>query len=620
MATIKIYSCLVKKGNHKIRYVLDKQLPGDPVSMNGLSSSDPESVISQFAKLREAHDSKAKKPFAEIIHSFSPEESKKLSPEMVNQIGHEVITTMFPGHQALIVTHLDRGHYHNHIIVNRHHMTTGKLTRDSLQTVKELRAINDRVCEGYGLSVLNKERKEREARVPDKVAKMIRYGRNSYIADMMQKADYARSLATSYGQYQGIMAEFGIHVSVEKKNVSYLYPGQKIRKRGKNMGTLYDKPGLEKTFRENDERFQSNPALRDALAARMNQLRSAPGYIKGLGEELAEKTGGHFKVGVRDYSKHEIVPRREARWARASEEELTQCLVPIDEMRKARRASIVGYCKQNKIALKEKEPGTYVMVGRPHVEVSDYEWRNTKNNTRGSLIDLVAAHKQISFLSAIAEINGNNRLLLLQKEIGEVKRTYTSFYVPKPERDTSKEAIHSLAKLLDGRGVREDHANTLLKSGQAQVSKGGMIRFFGKDDENGAIEFEKDGNGKWNAQKRGQFTKPFFIMGGNGRKLNVFLDPFSFMRSRPKGLFPEKKESDATLALMQPDVNAVDQFLSGNRSVDTLRIVAHDPANPTKEELDFFGVLKSRYQQHGVSIEFTSIEKTMPGRGISLER
>lgn len=620
MATIKIYSATVKKGNNKIRYVINKQLPGDPVSVEGLAGSDPESVIKEFADVRAAHNSKCDKPFAEIIHSFSPEESKKLSPELVNKIGQEIVTTMFPGHQALVVTHLDRGHFHNHIILNRHHLSSGKLTRDSLQTVKNLRALNDRICQSYGLSIPNEDKKERESRMPQKVAKMVRYHRQSYIVDLMQKCDFARSLATNYDQYQGILAEFGINVGIEKKNISYQYPGQKPRKRGKNMGKLYDKAGLEQAFKQNDVRFQESPALRDILSKRMSQIKSTPEATRKLAGELSKETNGHFRSGVKDYSEHVTIPRREARWARASEEELSQCLVPIDELRKARRTSILGYCKQNGIKLEENESGKFTLKGRPYVEVSDFEWRNNKNNTRGSLIDLVAAHKKMTFLEAIAEINGNKRLLLLQNETGEVKRTYTSFYVPKPDRDQSSNALKHLSQMIGRQGVKKDHASALLKSEQVQISKNGLVRLFGKNDEYGVIEYLRDERGEWKARKRGQFTQPFFEKGGNGRKANVFLDPFSFMQSRTKRLFPEDKESSGTLALMQPDATVVDRFLSGQCNVDTVRIVAKDPTMPSKDELDFFGILKNRYQQHGIAVEFTSVEKTLPGRGIGLER
>lgn len=619
MATVNLYTYGIGHGNEKIRYALGKQLPGDPVSSEHCSG-EAESIIKQFGDIRDANNSKCDKPIAEMIHSFSPEESKRIAPEMVNKLGYEVASAMFPGHQILVVTHLDRGHYHNHIIMNRHHFETGKLARDDFRTLKKLRATNDRICKGYGLSVPNQEKHEREARMPKDVAQMIKHGRASYIADMMQKADYARSIATSYGQYQGILSEFGINVRIEKKNISYYYPGREVPKRGKTMGTLYDKSGLETAFKANDERFQASPRLRGILVGKLEQIKSEPGAMKNLSEQLVGETGGHFKSGVKDYSKHEIVPRREARWARASEEELSQCRVPIDEMRKARRTNIIDYCKRNRIDVIEPKPGVHVLKGRPYVEVSEFEWKNKKNNTRGTLIDLVAAYKQMTFLEAIAEINGNKRLLLLQNEVGAVNRTYTSFYIPKPERESSPSSLNRLGQLLKHHDVKQDFASQLLKSDQVQVGKGGMIRFYGKGDELGAMEYVSDGNENWVKKKRGQITQPFFANGGNGRKATIFTDPFSFMRSRGKDVFSEKKGSDGVVALFEPNAEVVDRFLSGHRSIDTLRVVASDPGKPSKSELDFFGVLKTRYHVHGIAIEFISIEKAMPGRGLSLER
>ena len=197
MATVTLYARNVARANRMIRYTCDKQIPGDPIASE-LCSSDPESVMRQFCAIREEHDSGCEKPVAEMVHSFSPAESKTITPELVNKIGHELATTMFPGHQVLVVTHLDRNHYHNHIFVNRYHSETGKLTRDDLRTVRKLRSLNDQICKSYGLSIPNQEKQERQARIPKQVAQMIKVGRFSYIADLMQKADFARSIATSY--------------------------------------------------------------------------------------------------------------------------------------------------------------------------------------------------------------------------------------------------------------------------------------------------------------------------------------------------------------------------------------------------------------------------------------
>ncbi len=619
MATINLYTYGTSEGDHKIRYALGKQLPGDPVSSEGCAR-EAEAVITQFAAVRDGYGAKCDKPMAEMIHSFSPEESKKMSPELVNKIGHEVATTMFPGHQMLIVTHLDRGHYHNHILMNRYHSETGKLSRDNFPTLKKLRSLNDSVCKAQGLSIPNQSKQEREARMPKNVAQMIKYGKSSYIADMMQKADYARSIATGYGQYQSILSEFGVNVRVEKKNISYFYPGVKDAKRGRNMGSLYDKPGLEAAFQDNDERFQKNPKLRQLLISGLNHAKSDPASIGKISDHLASSTDGHFKNGVKDYAKHEIIPRREARWARASEEELTEIRVPIDEMRKARRTNIVGYCQTNGIRLEPGKDGWHVMKERPHVELNEYEWRNKKNNTRGTLIDLVAAHKKMTFLESIAEINGNKRLLLLQKEVGQLRRTSTSYYVPRPERNVSQVALGQLVSLLDHHGVKNASAEKLLKTDQVQVSKSGIVRIFGLGDENGAMEYVKENNGQWRKEKKGHINEPFFSHSGSGRKAVIFMDPFAFLERHGKDGVSPKKVSGPVLALMEPSEALIDRFLSSQKHVDTLQIVASDPAKRTKVELDFFNNLKNRYHAHGVSVEFISMEQTLPGRGLSLER
>ena len=43
----------------------------------------------------------------EVIHSFSPEESKNLSAEKVNFMGTELAKHYFPNHEFIVVTHTD---------------------------------------------------------------------------------------------------------------------------------------------------------------------------------------------------------------------------------------------------------------------------------------------------------------------------------------------------------------------------------------------------------------------------------------------------------------------------------------------------------------------------------
>jgi len=99
------------------------------------------------------------------------------------------------------------------------------------------------------------------------------------------------------------------------------------------------------------------------------------------------------------------------------------------------------------------------------VDISEYEWVNKRNKTKGSLIEFVAAHKNMSFVQAIAEINGNKRLLLLEQHLGEIKRSFTSFYIPKEKQLAKMEAMTRIGHLLSFHGADPKNAETLFKSG-----------------------------------------------------------------------------------------------------------------------------------------------------------
>ena len=63
-------------------------------------------------------------------------------------------------HQYVIATHVDKGHVHNHFIFNHTNFVTYKAFRSNINTVKEIRRINDELCIEYGLSVIEKPKKK----------------------------------------------------------------------------------------------------------------------------------------------------------------------------------------------------------------------------------------------------------------------------------------------------------------------------------------------------------------------------------------------------------------------------------------------------------------------------
>ena len=78
------------------------------------------------------------------IQSFSPDE--KITPEEAHRIAKAFARKTFGDNcQVVIATHLDKGHLHNHYILNTYTLD-GKKFNDNQTTLKHIREYSDRVC------------------------------------------------------------------------------------------------------------------------------------------------------------------------------------------------------------------------------------------------------------------------------------------------------------------------------------------------------------------------------------------------------------------------------------------------------------------------------------------
>jgi len=598
MATVKVR--FNKVAASTIRYVLEHGRPGDPVDGEHCIP-DGGTLAAQFKAVRDAYGFKGGNEAMHIIQSWSPDESAKFDPAMFNELGRELATRQFPGHQVLVVTHTDRAHVHNHIVVNTVHTETGARIHNKFHHLHDLRTANDKICLDRGLTIPNQQAKGREARMPDKVQRMVRFHRFSYLMDMKQKADFARAYATSYDEYGGILGELGVTARIEAKNITYFYPGQARGKRGKNLGVAYDKSGLEKAFKANDDMFQSVPGLRAKLRGQIEQFK-----LVG---------GDQASVQRKDYGKFTRVPRREDPTGASVHRDLSLSMLPVDEIARARQTNIIDYCRRKRIAVSKGEDGAYRLKDREHVVLREFQWTNTKNGTTGSLIDLVAAHKNLTFLQSIAEINGNPRLLLLEQHFGTQRRNYTSFYVPDSERASGPPAVKRLSEFLGAHGARPELSETLLRNHPVHVGKSGVIHLFGKDDDGGVVEYSQDAARKWRRSDRGEIRTPFLSVTGRGHKAVIFSDPLSFLAKASKDTLAGRKAADSVLVLLSSDSRAVDLFLADHKHVNQIELVQAKAGTPTQPELDFFNTLKGRYRHLEIGIEFAGPGRTLHGRG-----
>ena len=88
-----------------------------------------------------------------IIQSFKPGEA---NPDQVHQIGCEFARRCLANRfECTVSTHLDKGHLHNHIVVNSVSFMDGKMFRNDFKTYYQgIRQISDDLCRQNRLSVI----------------------------------------------------------------------------------------------------------------------------------------------------------------------------------------------------------------------------------------------------------------------------------------------------------------------------------------------------------------------------------------------------------------------------------------------------------------------------------
>lgn len=78
----------------------------------------------------------------------------EVDPVIVNEIGTRLAEELFSDFQCIISTHSNTSYTHNHIVFNAVSFRTGNKYYDTLNSYKIMRTISDRLCEEYGLPVI----------------------------------------------------------------------------------------------------------------------------------------------------------------------------------------------------------------------------------------------------------------------------------------------------------------------------------------------------------------------------------------------------------------------------------------------------------------------------------
>lgn len=156
-----------------------------------------------------------------LIQSFSPEDAA--TPEQAHELGKKLAFEYTGGkYEYVVATHIDKGHIHNHIMLNAVSFYDYKKLRTvPYRTARQIRDISDRLCMEAHLSVIDDPQKIGQL-YPENAGKKKSVSNRT---EIRKRLDFCLERATDYSQFLSMVEGLEITPTIRGKHMSYLLEG-----------------------------------------------------------------------------------------------------------------------------------------------------------------------------------------------------------------------------------------------------------------------------------------------------------------------------------------------------------------------------------------------------------
>ena len=252
-----------------------------------------------------------------LVQSFAPGES---TPEQAHQIGLELAENLLDGRfQAVIATHLNTGHLHNHIVWNSVSMVDGKKYRSNAKTyITQVRRISDELCRKYYLSVIDTQKSEKAAR-PYVQWLAEQNGKPTWKTPIRQDVDAAVLAAFTWNQFVRELEKKGYALCLQGKYFTLTPPGRDRPVRFKTLGENYTPEAIRRRI------LEPKPFLPAGKKSRRRKLRT--------GGKPMRKLTGLRALYVSYLCKMGALPRKPSHSSFAVREDIRRLDKRIEQMK-----------------------------------------------------------------------------------------------------------------------------------------------------------------------------------------------------------------------------------------------------------------------------------------------
>lgn len=217
-----------------IDYALDREKTEQMIFVDSIGCTCEDAYQDMLSTKRRFHKLDGVQGY-HLIQSFASDE---VSPELAHLIGQELTEQLLKGQfEAVLTTHLNTSHYHNHLVFNSVSMADGRKYHSNTRSYyEEIQRISDGLCRKYGLSVIQttdwKGMHYAEWRAEQDGKPTWRTGIRLDIRDAIQ-------CSFTWKQFVSQMEKKGYEWKLNRKYISLRAPGMERYVRLKSLGKNY---------------------------------------------------------------------------------------------------------------------------------------------------------------------------------------------------------------------------------------------------------------------------------------------------------------------------------------------------------------------------------------------
>ena len=181
-----------------------------------------------------------------------------VSPEKAHAYAEELMAKLFQNYECVIATHTDTQTVHSHIIINAVDPITGKKLQFSKQDYVNMKDEANRLGKKYGFSETDFRKRGKNSRTAVEKKIMLKGG-ISWKEELREVIAEATKNTRTLDKFKEYLEKcYGVKITRDGKDFSYLHPEKQKPIRGEKLGTNYTKKEiLRKIDEQNNGRISS---------------------------------------------------------------------------------------------------------------------------------------------------------------------------------------------------------------------------------------------------------------------------------------------------------------------------------------------------------------------------